>query len=237
MSRGGTRKSQAAQAVLRRARQRKDKVGSHPQQKANRKKEKVPKGRAPLVHLSGSLAPLILALSLFRSGMATSAEPADGYWLGNLVTDPDASYFREPLGLAYAGIVFAIAAAVFVIVPIRLWRRVNRAQPTLTTDRTAIDSSFTLAVLIFTVWIYRIVVGYDDGISSLAVVLLIMSAYVPAFSALMALMMPVVPGSGRIGGILPGFLRIPFTKRYLLTEEELDTFRLFAEAKESSTVE
>jgi hypothetical protein len=40
----------------------------------------------------------------------------------------------------------------------------------------------------------------------------------------------VIPGSGRIGGILPDFLKIPFTERALMTDAERAEARAAAAA-------
>ncbi len=229
MSRGGTRKAKAAQAARSRDRLRKERVSAGVRQKAEKKeKPKQGKGAAALVHLSGFAAPILLAFGLILSGVQTPVDAGTVYWLNDLVDDPNASYFSEPAGLVYAAAVFLLVAAVFVLMPIRVWRAVNRSRDVLMIDRTAVDSSFTLVAVVAGAWIFRMATGYSNPLSGVALVLLILSIYIPVFSALVALITPVIPGSGRIGGILPGFLRFNFTERYLLTDDQRLVLREFA---------
>ena len=233
MSRGGTRKARDEQQARRRSRQRKEEVETKARRKADKKlkpKPRVGKGRAALVHVSGIVGPMILSSGLVLSGTLATAQPGTGYWLSSVVGDPNAPYIAEPAGLVYVVFVLIFAASALALAPVRLWRRLTRHQSIVMKDRTAIDSTLTLSAVVVAVWVYRVFAGYSDPISSIAVALMILSVYVPVFSALLALIMPVIPGSGRVGGILPNFLRIPFTRRYLLSEEERQILGEFAEA-------
>ena len=221
MSRGGTRKARAAQAAERRARERKEKVARTARVKeAKAARPKTGRGRATLVHLSGLGAPLVLSLTLGLAGRPSEAEPGTGYWLDGLVSDPNASYVAEPAGLIYAVASLALGWLIFLFAPLWLWRRLNRSVAAPDRDRSAVDTAFTLSAVISAVWLVRVVVGFTDPVSNFAFAMVLLSIYLPVFSGLLALLMPVVPGSGRIGGILPTFMRFPFTKRFLLTEEE-----------------
>ena len=166
------------------------------------------------------IAPFVLSITLIFSGRPSGAVRGTDYWLSNLVSDPNASYLSEPGGSIYLAISLAMGILVFLLLPLALWRRLNRNVPVALRDRAAVDSSFTLVLLLLMVWIYRAFTGYSDLISTVASAMILLSIYVPVFSALLALMMPVIPGSGRIGGILPGFLRVPFTKRFLFSPPE-----------------
>jgi predicted small integral membrane protein len=182
-----------------------------------------------LLHISGSLAPFFLSFSLLGSGVSsTDTEP---YWLIDIIGRPNSSYFAEPFGFLYMLVVGTVAAALFALAPVALWRRLYRDRAVIERDWTSVDSAFTLLVITGVMWVFRAVAGYGDGIFALATIVMILSAYVPIFSSLLALGMPVVPGSGRIGGILPGFLRVKFTERFLLTDEDREVLRLFEAAK------
>ncbi len=236
MSRGGTRKARAQQDAERRTSLRKAKVATDASKKRNRKtRVRHGRGRAAVLHLSGFAAPLVLAFGLLRSG--TPSEDEVEFWLKDLVGNPDASYLAEPAGLLYVGVIFVLAAAIFTLLPVRLWRRLYRSRDVVHRDRTSVDSAFTMVVITTLVWIFRIIFGYGDSIAAFAVIMSLLAVYVPIFSAVLAISMPVVPGSGRIGGILPGFLRVGFTERYLLSDEERDQLRLFSEAKEHDDAE
>ena len=60
--------------------------------------------------------------------------------------------------------------------------------------------------------------------------LVLLSVYVPFFSGVLGVLLPSIPGSGRIGGVLPDFMKFPFTERMLLTEPEQQAARAAAEA-------
>lgn len=181
-----------------------------------------------VLHLSGFAAPLVLGLGLYFSG--TGSEETADYWLADLIGNPNASYFAQPAGFLYAGVIFVLAAGIFMIFPVWLWRRLYRSRDILVRDWSSVDSAFTLAFITALVWIFRVVAGYSDSIGSMAVVTSVLAGYVPIFSAALAVAMPVVPGGGRIGGILPGFLRIQFTERVLFTDDEREQLRVFKEA-------
>jgi hypothetical protein len=233
MSRGGTRKARARQDEVRRSRQRKARAAVSTEAKAKRKaRARHGRGRAAILHLSGFAAPLVLAFGLLRSGQASNSTSA--YWLGDLIDDANTSYFREPVGLLYTAVIFTLTVATFVVLPVWLWRRLYRSHDVLLRDRTSVDSAYTLVVITALVWVFRIVVGYSDSIAGFALIMSILSVYVPVFSAILAISMPVVPGSGRIGGILPNFLRMGFTERYLLSDEEKEQLADFEKAKEEA---
>ncbi len=192
-----------------------------------------------MLHLSGFAAPLLLAFGLLGSGN-TSGNASDGeasYWLSDLVANPNASYFAEPAGLLFVGVIFTLTAAIFTLLPVRLWRRLYRSRDVVLRDRTSVDSAFTMVVITTLVWIFRIIFGYGDAIGGFAVIMSLLALYVPVFSAVLALTMPVVPGSGRIGGILPGFLRVGFTERFLLSDDERVQLRLFSDAERQGDAE
>ena len=239
MSRGGTRRARAEQAALRQTRRRKERAaepkGAKKAPKIVKKaaRKKAGKGRSALVHLSGFAPPLLLALGLFSSGRVSSAIPTNRYWLDAYIDDPNASYIQEPAGFLYAAVVFVLAAAAFRVFPLWVWHKLTGDQSVLVRDRSAIDGSFTISIVILIVWVYRLFGGFSDTISGFAFLMLLLSVYVPVFSALLAFGMPIVPGSGRVGGILPGFLRVPFTARYLLSDEEKDTLERFAAIKDA----
>lgn len=189
-----------------------------------------------MLHLSGFAAPLVLAFGLLQSGN-TSGNASTSYWLSDLVGSPNASYLAEPAGLLFVGVTFTLTAAIFTLLPVRLWRRLYRSRDVVLRDRTSVDSAFTMVVITTLVWIFRIIFGYGDAIGGFAVIMSLLALYVPVFSAVLALTMPVVPGSGRIGGILPGFLRVGFTERFLLSDDERDQLRLFSDADKQGDAE
>ena len=229
MSRGGTKKARAAQAEKRRQRERQAKATRKQDRKARRKERRSRgRGKAALLHLSGFAAPAVFAYALLISGAAV--DDTEPFWLSSLIDEPNASYFSEPLGFVYLLIAIAFTAAVFILIPLGLWRRVYRGVSVLERDFTSVDSPFTLTVVVAALWVFRAAGGYTDGVGAGAAILAIFSVYVPIFSAILAIGMPVVPGSGRIGGILPNFLRIRFTERYLLSDEDREVLRLFAKA-------
>ena len=226
MSRGGTRKARARQDARRRTIERKARARQRDTPKPGRpKRVKRGRGRAAVLHLSGFAAPLVLALGLTASGQRS--DDASEFWLADLISKPNASYFSEPIGLVYFGFVAALSASIFVVSPVGLWRRLYRERGVLERDWSSIDSALTMLVITAIAWMFRIVVGHTDTVGSFAVIMAILAVYVPIFSALLAIGMPVVPGSGRIGGILPGFLRLGFTQRFLLTDDEREELRVF----------
>ena len=230
MSRGGTQKARAQQKERRRKQERAAKVAAAGEPKRKRKaRARQGRGRAALIHLSGFPAPLALAYGLLQSGVASAG--SDEYWLSSLVDDPNASYLSEPAGFLYLAVVVALTVLLFISAPVWVWQRAYRSHDVLVRDRTSVDGPFTMAVITAIVWVFRSIVGYTDSIAGFAVIMSILAVYVPIFSALLAVGMPVVPGSGRIGGILPGFLRMGFTERFLLTEEDRARLESFEEAK------
>ncbi len=236
MSRGGTKKARAEQATRRRTRKRRAQAPASSREKPKRVKQprQAGKGRAAILHLSGLAGPLVLSLGLLAAGEKSTGNSSGVYWLSGLVDSPNASYVEEPAGLLYVGAVFVFAAAIFLLLPVALWRFLYRSHNVILRDRTSVDISFTMMVAIGIMWLYRIIAGFTDPLSTVALAMFTLSVYVPVFSAVLALPMPVIPGSGRIGGILPVWLRIPFTERFLLDDEQRETLRLFAEAKEQS---
>ena len=184
------------------------------------------------MHLSGFTGPLVLSLGLLLAGEQSTGNSSDVYWLSGFVDSPNASYLKEPEGLLYLGAVFVFAAAIFSLLPVALWRFLYRSHNVVVRDRASVDTAFTMMVLVGLIWLYRGFAGFSDPIANFALIMSTLSVYVPVFSAVLAIAMPAVPGSGRIGGILPGWLRIPFTERVLLNAEQRETLRLFAEAKD-----
>lgn len=230
MSRGGTRKARARQEAERRARRRREKAAASSEKKRRRKGEPKGRGRAALLHLSGFAAPFVIAFGLAASGTESSSTAS--YWAAEIIADPNASYLSEPIGLVYALLVFVVTAAIFAVAPVWLWRRLYRSHEVAKRDWTSVDGTFTIVVVTALAWIVRIVVGYNDAMANLAVIMTILAIYLPVFSALLTIGMPVVPGSGRIGGILPGFVRIPFTERFLLDDADLAELQRFNDARE-----
>jgi hypothetical protein len=238
VSRGGTRKARAEQERRRRTQRRKEQGATSTRKK--RSKEKRPRkgrGRAAVLHLSGFAGPIVLSFGLLLAGQTSSRVGVEEYWMGGLVDSPNASYLSEPGGLVYAAAVFSLAALLFLFLPVRLWRHLYRSHSVLERDWTSVDGPFTLMAVIGLVWIYRVFFGFGDPLSTFAVLMSTLSVYVPVFSALLAIGMPVIRGSGRIGGILPGWLRMGFTERYLLNDDEREILRVFAEAKKQAEEE
>jgi hypothetical protein len=66
------------------------------------------------------------------------------------------------------------------------------------------------------------------------VLLVLLSVYIPFFSGVLGMLLPTVQGSGRIGGVLPDFMKIPFTERMLLTEPEQRAARVALEASKDA---
>ncbi len=232
MSRGGTKKAREAQEERRRKRERRQRAAQQEDRATRRKKRRSQgRGRAAVLHLSGIAAPVVFAYALLISGVG--AEDTDPFWLADLIDEPNASYFAEPLGIVYFLIAVAIMSAFFIVMPLALWRRLYRDKSVLERDFTSVDSPVTLIFVIGALWIFRAIGGYTDGVGASAAILAIFGVYVPIFSAILAIGMPVVPGRGRIGGILPNFLRIRFTERFLLSDEERETLRLFNEAQKA----
>jgi hypothetical protein len=185
----------------------------------------------------GMVAPFLMAAGLGLSGQwAVAPEdadigglfgflqaPVDGYielasWL-DLSNDP---FWQEPLGLVFMIVVWSLVAAVFWLLMVVGWRRIYRNVPFLERDWSSIDQSFTLVVVGGVAWLLRGLFGFGEGVESALSFALLLSVYVPLFSAGLALFLPIVPGSGRIGGVLPNFLKIPFTSRFLMSDEQRD---------------
>lgn len=232
MSRGGTRKARAEQEERRRKQRREAQASAKAEKKQARKRRtRAGRGRAALLHLSGFAAPFVLAFGLLRAGMASNDPPP--YWLDGLIGDPNASYLSEPGGFLYMAVVFALSAGIFAVVPAWLWRRIYRSRSVLERDRSSVDTAFTMMAVTAIAWVIRAFAGYGDSLAALAVVMSILAVYVPIFSALLTVGMPVVKGSGRIGGILPTFMRMSFTERYLMTDEQREELRRFREREAS----
>lgn len=214
MSRGGTKKARSAQQQQRKTRRRDDATIAK-KQKAERKreeKENAPKkGKAAFLHLAGMPAPMLLAIALFLSGQA---EPREGN------ADPLGPMWSHPVDMLALGGILIVVAGVFWLTPVLVWRRIYRDEPLPKWDFSAVDSSFTLLVVAAVAWLLRATFGYTEWIDVTTSVLLTLSLYLPVFSAILALIMPAVPGGFRVGGVLPGPLRIPFTKRFLLTQDQ-----------------
>lgn len=239
MSRGGTKKARAAQADARRKKAKAQKRQVEVKAKARgagAEASKPGKGRAFLLHLSGMPAPFVASFGLILSGfVARGDEPIEGtYWLGSLITQPNASYFSEPAGFLFVAAVLSVTIALFFLSPVLAWRYAYRDWDVVRRDRSSVDNSFTLIVLAFIAWIYRSVAGYSLGFDSIAVLLVLLSVYIPFFSGVLGALLPVVPGSGRIGGVLPDFMKIPFTERMLLTEPEQQAARAALEASKDA---
>ncbi len=233
MSRGGTKKARAAQAEARRKKEKAQKRQAEVKAKvAKSEAPKAGKGRAFLLHLSGMPAPFVASFGLVLSGfVARGDEPLEGtYWLGTLITEPNASYISEPAGFLLVAAVLSVTIALFFLSPVMVWRYAYRDWDAVRRDRSSVDNSFTLIVLAFVAWIWRAVAGYSLGFDSVAVLLVLLSVYVPFFSGVLGVLLPSVPGSGRIGGVLPDFMKFPFTERMLLTEPEQQAARAAAEA-------
>jgi hypothetical protein len=232
VSRGGTKKARAAQQRQRKTRQRYAATVAKEDKKERKRQEREnapKKGKAAFVHLAGTPAPMVLAIALFLSGQAepTTDNP-----------DPLGPMWSNPIDLlALAGFMIVIAG-VFWLTPVLVWKRVYRDEPLPKWDFSAVDSSFTLLVVVAVAWLLRATFGYTEWIDVTTSVLLTLSLYLPVFSALLALIMPAVPGGFRVGGVLPGPLRIPFTRLFLLTDdqkEEVAAYRTTAKALRSSS--
>ena len=235
MSRGGTKKARAAREAERRKReklqQRQQKVKAKPKS-AKTDEPKVGKGRAFLIHLAAMPAPFILSFGLVLSANVTAEGlPRTGdYWLAPLVGDANASYISEPGGLLLVAALVAITIAVFFLAPVMVWRYVYRDWDVVRRDRSAVDNSFTLIMVAVVLWIVRAIIGYTTVIHGLVQLLVLLSVYIPFFSGVLGVIIPSIPGSGRVGGILPDFMKIPFTEKMLLTEPEQQEVRAAATA-------
>ena len=214
MSRGGTKKARSAQQQQRKTRRRDDATVAKKQKEERKREEKEnapKKGKAAFLHLAGMPAPMLLAIALFLSGQA---EPREGN------ADPLGPMWSHPVDLLALGGFLIVVAGVFWLTPVLVWRRIYRNEPLPKWDFSAVDSSFTLLVVTAVAWLLRATFGYTEWIDVTTSVLLTLSLYLPVFSAILALIMPAVPGGFRVGGVLPGPLRIPFTKRFLLTQDQ-----------------
>jgi hypothetical protein len=232
VSRGGTKKARAEHDRERTARRRVERKAEQERAKqAAKDRPRAGKGRAALLHVSGIAAPFVAAAGLFFSGQPeVEGTVASGYWLSGLVADPNAPYWRQPGGLVLMVGVLMLSAALFLATPVMAWRVAYRDRPMLERDRTSVDNPFTLLSVVALAWVVRAVGGYGNGIGGVASTLVVLSIYVAVFSAVLALVLPVIPGSGRVGGILPDFLKIPFTERALMTDEERAEARAAAAA-------
>jgi len=224
LSRGGTKRARAEQERRRRIR---DRAASAD---ATRKDKREPKpkqgrGKAVALHLMSLLAPLVMAAGLLVSGQWTVNEGEDPPGYVEAVADFQAQlgfsndpYWQDPVGFGYMLVVWSLAAAVFWLLMVVGWRRIYRNVPFLDRDWSSVDQSFTLLVVIAVAWLARGLFGYTLTMESLVSMVFLLALYVPLFSAGLALVLPVVPGSGRVGGVLPSFLKIPFTRRFLMDE-------------------
>lgn len=209
MSRGGTKKARSAQQQRRKSQERQDATVAKQERKRQDKENAPKKGKAALLHLSGIPAPMVLAITLWLSGPDASNNP-----------DRADSMLSSPLDLLALAGLFIVVAGVFWLTPVMIWKRIYRNEPFVKWDFSAVDSTFTLLVAAAVTWLARAVFGYTDWIDVTTSVLLTMSLYLPVFSAVLAMIMPAVPGGFRVGGVLPGPMRIPFTKMFLLTDEQ-----------------
>jgi hypothetical protein len=232
VSRGGTRKARAAHEAERRKRAKQQQKEQATRAKATRAEgPKVGKGRAFALHLAGLPAPFVASFGLILSSrVSATGEPVEGdYWLAPLVNDPNASYFSEPGGFLLLGAVLSVTVALFFLTPVMVWRYVYRDWEPVRRDRSSVDNSFTLIALAVVLWIYRAIAGYTPaafhGVVQIAVLL---SVYIPFFSGVLGLIIPSVPGSGRVGGILPDFMKFPFTEKMLFTPPEQEEVRAAA---------
>lgn len=147
--------------------------------------------------------------------------PVDGYIeLADRIGLSNDPFWQEPLGFVFMLVVWSLVGAVFWFLMVVGWRRIYRDVPFLERDWSSIDQSFTLVVLGAFAWILRALFGFGEAVESALSFAILLSIYVPLFSAGLALFLPIVPGSGRIGGVLPNFLKIPFTRRFLMSGEE-----------------
>ena len=236
MSRGGTKKNRAKQDEARRKRERQAAVKAKDARKAaERERPKAGKGRAALLHLAGLPAPFIVAFGLVLTGhvLQEGAAPT-AYWAGALIGEPNAPYWREPGGLMIAGAILAVGLAVFLVLPIAVWRYAYRDKPVVERDRTSVDNAATLMAVALALWVWRIAAGYSEPFQNVVAFVVILTVYVPAFSALLALILPPVPGLGRIGGVLPDFMKLPFTEWALLDEGERAVVRASSAAAKAA---
>ena len=236
MSRGGTKKARQEQERRRKTRERAEAKVTKEKKKADRREKPKGKGRAALLHLSGFPAPAIVALGLLLSGNVGIGgdAPSAEYWARTLIGDANAPYWKEPGGLLLAGSVLALGFALFLVSPISAWRYAYRDHHVIDRDRTSVDNSFTMLALGVLAWIVRIAIGYSTTFNTVAGMLLGLTIYVPVFSALLALVFPPVPGMGRIGGVLPDFMKIPFTEKVLIDDEDRDVVRAATTAAKES---
>jgi hypothetical protein len=231
VSRGGTKKARAAQARRLKERERKQtREAGKARKQAKKERPKHGRGRAALVHLSGVFAPLAFSILFLLSGSIQREGESTEYWLSGLVADPNAPYWREPAGLVQMSLAFILVIVMFWGIPVGVWRAVYRHKPMIDRDWSSVDGSFTILAVAASAWIIRGLVGFNEQIEGFAFTLVLLSVYIPVFSALLALIMPVIPKSGRIGGVLPNIMRVPFTERVLMTDEER------AEAEESKAL-
>jgi hypothetical protein len=234
VSRGGTKKARATrQAELRKKEKQQKKEQAAKSKAARADAPKVGKGRAFLLHLAGLPAPFVASFGLILSArVSATGEPVAGdYWLAPLIGDPNASYFSEPGGFLLLGAVLSVTVALFFLTPVMVWKYVYRDWEAVRRDRSSVDNSFTLIALSFVLWIYRAIVGYTPaGFHGVVQIAVLLSVYIPFFSGVLGLIIPSIPGSGRIGGILPDFMKLPFTEKMLLTPPEQEEVRAAAEA-------
>ena len=226
MSRGGTKRSRAQQDKKRRAKQR-TATAKAAQQEKKEPKKKQGRAKAVLLHIMSLFAPLLLAGGAFFSGQTEldysqdPPVPQSEAWPGEaLFGSSFAEYWREPRGLLLFIVALSLAAAIFWLLMVVGWKRLYRSTPLAIRDWSSVDQSITLMAVASGVWVLRGVFGYQLLIQNLLFMVLLLSLYVPLFSAALALILPVVPGSGRIGGVLPDALKFSFTRRYLLSDEE-----------------
>lgn len=211
MSRGGTKKARSNYQQKAKSRQRQEAVVTKKERKREEKENAPKKGKAAFLHLAGMPAPMALAITLFLSGQA---EPTAGN------SDPLGPMWASPIDMLALGGFMIVIAGVFWLTPVLVWKRIYRDEPLRKWDFSAVDSSFTLLVVVAVAWLLRATFGYTDWIDVTTSVLLTLSLYLPVFSATLAMIMPAVPGGFRVGGVLPGPLRIPFTKLFLLTDDQ-----------------
>ncbi len=211
MSRGGTKKARSSYQQQAKSRRRQESTVAKKERKREDKENAPKKGKAAFLHLAGMPAPMVLAITLFLSGQA---EPTAGN------SDPLGPMWSHPVDMLALGGFMIVIAGVFWLTPVVVWKRIYRNEPLPKWDFSAVDSSFTLLVVVAVAWLLRATFGYTDWIDVTTSVLLTLSLYLPVFSAILAMIMPSVPGGFRVGGVLPGPLRIPFTKLFLLTDDQ-----------------
>ena len=233
MSRGGTKKARAAQEADRRKRAKANEKQAVERAKAAKAEApKVGKGRAFLLHLSGLPATFVISFSLVLSANvgADGTPLEETYWLSPLIEDANASYFEEPGGLLFFAGILSITIALFFLAPVMVWRYVYRDWDVVRRDRSSVDNAFTVIVIALVMWLFRIVAGYSTTFHGFVQLIVLLAVYIPFFSGVLAVILPVIPGSGRVGGILPDFMKIPFTERFLLNDEERAEARTAAQA-------